>query len=722
MHRAFLCLLLVAISISSLVASAQSELTKITVWCNLGHPVNRFVPAHAFGAALDGHEKGEIDKMLSPGNIKEMLTAGLKPLSYRLRTELAVETWHWNPKGAWSEPVKKQGYWTSSSDVRRASISLSYGYRLPRRGSTTDQANDDGYSRLDDGKVETFWKSNPYLDQHFTGEQNSKHPQWVVIDLEGEKLIDSIRIRWATPFARMYEVQYGRFATAVDISQALPNDWQTFPQGAIQNGGGGDVLLRLSSEPVRTRFIRILMKESSSISDRRHIDIRDHLGYAIREIYTGLFANNRTLQDEVHHASNNREQTPIYVSSTDPWHRARDQDDLIEQAGFDRVFKSGLTNGLPVLIPVAVLYNTPENAVAEIRYLKNHGYSIERVELGEEPDGQFVTPEDYAALYIQFAKALHQADPNLKLGGPSFQDIEYNEDAGPADNGKPAWLGHFLAYLKQHGRLEDYTFFSFEWYPFDDVCQPTALQLGLANKMLTKSLAQMQLSGLTRNIPWIITEYGYSAFGARAEMDIEGALLNADIIGTFLILGGQQTFLYGYEPNEVIHEVSCSSGNNMLFQLDDQGAISYRMPTYYSARLTTQEWVQPGNGVHELYAATADDIQVTAYAVHRPDGFWALMILNKDPNRTHAVAVKFHSEANGSESEFEGPIDLYQYSRKQYELSTDRLEPYPIRDQPPEHQTLTRSSQLVIQLPAYSLTVVRGRVQLGDSDFAQNLY
>ncbi|HJP95514.1 MAG TPA: discoidin domain-containing protein [Pyrinomonadaceae bacterium] len=679
--------------------------------------MNRFVPTHAFGAALDGHEKGEIGKMLSPGNIKEMLTAGLKPLSYRLRTELAVEAWHWNAKGTWSEPDKKRGYWTSSSDIRGGSISLSYGYRLPRRGSSTDQANDDDYSRLDDGRVETFWKSNPYLDQHFTGEQNSNHPQWVVIDLEREKLIDAIRIRWAIPFARVYDVQYASIMAAADVSQALPNDWQTFPQGAIQNGRGGDVSLRLSSEPIRTRFIRILMKESSSISNRQQVDVRDHLGYAIREIYVGLSANNNgTLQDEIHHASNNREQTSIYVSSTDPWHRARDKDELIEQAGFDRLFKSHLTNGLPVLVPIAVLYNTPENAVAEIRYLKRRGYSIEEVELGEEPDGQFVTPEDYAALYIQFARALHQADPKLKLGGPSFQDIEYDEDVRYADNSKPAWLGRFLTYLKQHGRLEDYTFFSFEWYPFDNVCQPTAPQLAAANRMLTTSLTQMQMRGLTRDIPWIMTEYGYSAFGGRAEMDIEGALLNADIIGTFLNLGGEQTFLYGYEPNEVIHEVPCSSGNNMLFELDDRGAISYRMPTYYGARLTTQEWVQTGNGVHDLYAATVDDTQtsVTAYAVHRPDGLWALMILNKDPNRARAVVVKFHNETTGSEYEFEGAIDLYQYSRKQYELSTDRLEPYPIRDLPPEHKTLTSTPQLVFQLPAYSLTVIRGRVPLGE--------
>ena len=50
------------------------------------------------------------------------------------------------------------------------------------------------------------------------------------------------------------------------------------------------------------------------------------------------------------------------------------------------------------MIPIAMIYNTPEDAAAEIKYLENRKYPISYVEMGEEPDGHYMVPEDYAAL------------------------------------------------------------------------------------------------------------------------------------------------------------------------------------------------------------------------------------------------------------------------------------------------------------------------------------
>ena len=107
-------------------------------------------------------------------------------------------------------------------------------------------------------------------------------------------------------------------------------------------------------------------------------------------------------------------QTIVYVSSTDPWHRAEDIDYSIEQPGLDFILQGKLTNNLPVLVPVGVLYDTPENAAAEINYLLRRNYNLEGVELGEEPDGQWVSPEDYAALYTGVARRLTALNPQSK--------------------------------------------------------------------------------------------------------------------------------------------------------------------------------------------------------------------------------------------------------------------------------------------------------------------
>ena len=698
---ACLSTLLAVASTPSKTVETQSpkQITVVRVLFKPGHPVNRFDPSYALGAAIDGHEKGELDRMLTRENVSEMLSAGLKPISYRLRTELAGEAWHWNPKGSWSEG--NSGYWISNDKPRFSDLSLSYGYRLPRRGNTFDQANRDDYSRLDDGDSGTFWKSNPYLDRHFTGQPNATLPQWIVIDLGKKTPINVIRLNWAEPFATVYDVQFGDFSDIDDVAdRPRPDRWHTFPNGEIRTQHPGDVEIRLCTEPILTRFVRVLMKESSESSNIKSRDVRAHVGYAVREISVGLVDSENRFDDEITHAPNNALQTPIYVSSTDPWHRAKDKDSRVEQPGFDRIFKSGLTNRMPMLTPVAVLYDTPENAAAELHYLKSRSYPVSRMELGEEPDGQFVTPEDYGALYIQFASALHAVDPNIKLGGPSFQDI---------GEGKDEWLRRFVTYLRHQGHLEDYTFVSFEWYPFDDVCEETGPQLKESPQLLAEQFTAMRRADSGHAVPWIITEYGYSAYGARPEIDIEGALLNADAVANFLTLGGEQTFLYGYEPNELLDERECSPGNNMLFLSGNDGRIAYRMPTYYAAVLLTHEWTTPGDGLHELYQATTDDPLISAYATMRPDRLWAVLLINRDPDNAREVKVEFECEEPGCKDlkvgYSNGEVDVYQYSRNEYQLGHDYL---PSKDLPPEHRRLKVGASTTFNLPAYSLSVVRG--------------
>jgi len=674
--------------------------------------VNHCVPIEALGAGIDGHEKGECARMFTDKNIEQMLSAGLGLLTYRLRTELAGEVWHWNPRGTWSDPAHQCGYWTSDDSLGEP-INVSYGYHLPRRGNTIDQANDDGYSRIADGDKESFWKSNPYLDSHFTGEPEDAHPQWLVIDLGASKPVNAIRIHWAAPYAKRYRVEYWPGEDPMHLHADDDDDWQPFARGNVNDAHGDDQLVRLAERPRATRFVRIVMNRSSGTSAQSSDDIRDRVGFAIREIELGHIDRHGRFRDNVRHAANRHRQTVIYVSSTDPWHRAENIDYSIEQPGLDFILRSKLTKNLPVLVPLGVLYDTPENAVAEINYLLRRSYSLEGIELGEEPDGQWASPEDYAALYAGVARRLSALNPSLKLGGPSLQNFEDQLLTWADTSGNRSWMNRFLKYIRGAGARFD--FFSFEFYPFDNICANAAPQLRETPKRLTEMLASLRADGVPSDIPWLMTEYGYSVFSGQREVDIEGAFFNADTVGLFLTQGGAKAYLYGYEPNYLQDELKCSWGNLMMLQLNPKDDVLNRLSGYYAAQLTTKEWMEPTNETHDIFPVTIKQRAqnslpaVTAYAVRRPDKQWALLVINKHPKRASRLDVQFKIPGAQKPVRFVGQVEVVQFSRQQYAWRDDGPNGHPIRSLPPAH--FTRDASSLYELPPYSVTVLRGRLR-----------
>lgn len=661
--------------------------------------VRVFRPDRALGAGLDGHEHGDIRRIYTPSNIRKMASSGLASISLRLRTELGVDAWHWNPVGRWSDPRHHRGYWTSSATSRRP-IGVSYGYALPRRGDTVDQAEDDGYSRLDDGEPRTFWKSNPYLDSRYTRQSDAAHPQWVLVDFGAHVPVDAIRIAWGAPFATRFTVQSWTGPEAVQMAGHAPGRWVGFTRSRF-SGRGGVQTLRLASAPRRVRFVRVLLEWGSRTAPAGSADIRDHLGYAIRELGVGRLTGGR-FHDLVHHRPNAR-QTVTMASSTDPWHTANDLDPNVEQPGFSRVLASGLTGAWALLAPVAVLYGTPADAVAELRWLRSHHVALRGLELGEEPDGQLASPEDYGALYAEYARALRKVDPSVPLGGPGYETQVPDWPAWPDRGGDRSYTRRFLAELRSQHALGRLGFFSFEWYPFDNGCADPGPQLRRNPGMLARQLERQYEHGLPRSVPMLVTEYGMSAFATRDEVDLAGALFDADTAAHLLELGADGSFLYGLEPDQLISELPCHSyGNLTLWLSRSDRTIKHPTAALWAMRMLTGDWAMPGDGAHALLRTTvsqpsgAAGATLGAYAVRRPDGRLAVLLVNRDLQAAHDVSLA----GLGT-----GPLDRWTLSSADYRWHPAGFGGFPAPDAPPVADRV--SAARTLKLPPGSVTVLR---------------
>jgi len=710
--------LILALSVSlGLVRSASAQIVRVDA--TPSHVVNTFRPLYALGTTVDRVPSNATDTFFRPDQVKQILSAGWGVVSYRQNTELFVQAWHWNPEGKWSDPSGK-GYFTGDAMPTKEMIRHSYGYSLQHRGFTRNGGTEfDGFSRLDDGDINTYWKSNPYLTKTFAGEEDSAHPQWVVIDLEKKEDVNAIRIAWAEPYARSYEVQYWTGAGDA-MDEQDKGAWNKFSAGAVTGGKGGTVTLKLDSARVNTRYLRILMTESSNTCDTHGpSDPRNCLGYAIKELFAGTLDDKGAFQDLLRH-SPDQHQSLTYCSSVDPWHEpsdlyvAPDRMESGDQPGFDLFFTSGITRGLPAVVPIAMLYGTPEDSAAQMAYLKKRGYPISYVEMGEEPDGQYMLPEDYGALYLQWATALHRVDPMFKLGGPVFQGVTEDIKVWPDAQGKNSWFGRFLDYLKAHGRLQDLAFMSFEHYPYDG-CDTPWKNLYQEPELIKHIMQVWRDDGLPPGVPLLDTET--NDHGGEAAVDIFGALWLGDSFAGFLSAGGTATFYYHALPYSPPHPACPNSwGTYHMFMVDKDYQITKRTAQFFGAQLLTEEWAEPGDAQHRLFTAASDvrdsegHALVTAYPLLRPDGQWSLLLINKDYDHPHEVKIVFHDAANDSDSSLVGGATMITFGKAQYEWHPARKSGYADPNGPPVTSALTAGPDTVYTLPAASISVLRGNV------------
>jgi hypothetical protein len=458
------------------------------------------------------------------------------------------------------------------------------------------------------------------------------------------------------------------------------------------------------------------MTESSNTCDTHGSDDpRNCVGYAISEISVGNFNTLGQFVDLVKHMPS-QAQTMTQASSVDPWHTDKDMVASRIQTGFDLFFKSGYINRLPAMIPIAMIYATPEDSAAELAYIEKRGYPVSYVEMGEEPDGAYMLPEDYAALYVQWAKALHKVDPKLKLGGPVFTGVNEDIKVWPDAKGRTSWLGRFLDYLKERGRLEDLAFVSFEHYPLNP-CEINWSDLYREPELVEATLKAWRDDGVPANVPLMNTESNVSWSLTDPMQDLFAGLWLADSVGAFLTLAGPGGVYYHspIQPEQL--RAGCQAWSTYgNFVADENLNIKQHTAQYFASQLLNLDWVKHGAGIHQLYPADADlkdeagHELITAYAAKRPDGEWSLLIINKDPSNAHQVSISFENDGKEVDGGFTGTVKMVTFGAAEYVWHSSGPTSHADPDGPPNRSDVQWKEGEKVLLPKASVTVLTGKV------------
>jgi hypothetical protein len=305
-------------------------------------------------------------------------------------------------------------------------------------------------------------------------------------------------------------------------------------------------------------------------------------------------------------------------------------------------------------------------------------------------------------------------DPNFKLGGPVFTGVEEDIKVWPDAKRRTSWLGRFLDYLKAHGRIDDLAFMSFEHYPYEG-CETPWANLYQEPRLIQHIMEVWRDDGLPIGIPLLDTET--NAHGGEASVDIFGALWLADSFAGFLTAGGQATYYYHALAYSPPHPACKNSwGTYRMFMTDPEYRIRQKTSQFFAGQMITQEWVDPKDAEHRLFAASSDvkdahgNVLVTAYAVLRPDGQWAVMAINKDYEHSHSVSIVFHDDAAKSDRGFSGDVEMISFGKAQYQWHPAGRNGYADPDGPPVRKTVNADTERMYTLPAASMSVLRGRV------------
>lgn len=581
--------------------------------------------------------------------------------------------YHWNGIGKYDET----GLWTADENKWARGFLGETIYR----GTTKDNYGFIRRSHLADGKMETMWWGE-ILDPD--------DPPWVVIEFPEKVDLDSLQIDWGKLRPKSFELSYWTedYAEYPGVHQALENRLKV--ESVIKVNGATS---KYKLQKVKARYVAIRFKT------------KDLPAKGVQICEMKLYSGELDLL-----ASNNYK---FYAMSTRNGDKARtDWTDIKWDFETFMDYIKTLPNAKPVIC-VNAGTGTSKEAAAWVRYAnKVKGYDIKQWQIGNELDGEWeesgpISARQYAARFLEYARAMKAVDSSIILHGPLFSTHKMQQKGAGLLDGK-YWMEEFLRIVGEAEKKDGKRYLDvvdLHNYPYWTPNNPTAAEmlksmLDVGPNMDTlDTWMKRHLEGERRVF---LSEFSTCVQGYSLLMDYPQATAVASIFAQHAMRFGNRLQVLPWDAfGNLFKGPDDTWGTISMTALLKEGSWNHWKslePTaeYYGIYMTFMQFLEDGFAVLPVESTSPD---VVAYAIGKGDSARVMLVNLSDIKQVVQIDRASENYLVRTQVEIFGP--------EQFKWQGTGPHAYPYPKMGPSGRRINPSKSRDITVPPFGLAVVQ---------------
>lgn len=605
---------------------------------------------------------------------------------YRFPNGSLSNDYHWNGIGKYDET----GLWTPDETKWARGFLGETAYR----GTTKDNYGFVRRSHLADGKMETMWWGE-ILDP--------VDPPWIVVEFPEKVNLDSIQIDWGKLRPKAFELAYWTedYAEYPGVHQALENKLKVEATVRVNSA-----TTKYKFKQINTRYVAIRFKTTDLPS--KGVQICEMKFYSGE---TDLLGGN----NYKFYAMSTRNGD---IARTDWTNIKWDFETFME-------YIKTLPNARAVIC-VNAGTGTSKEAAAWVRYAnKVKGYDIKQWQIGNELDGEWeesgpISARQYAARYLEYARAMKAVDSSILLHGPLFSTHKMQQKGAGLLDGK-YWMEEFLRIVgeaeKKDGKryldvvdLHNYPY----WTPNDP--KPADMlrsMLDVGPNMDTLDMwMKRHLEGERRVF---LSEFSTCVQGYSLLMDYPQATAMASVFAQHAMRFGNRLQVLPWDAfGNLFKGPDDTWGTISMTALLKEGSWNHWKslePTaeYYGVYMTFMDFLESGFAVLPVESNSPD---VVAYAIGKGDSARVMLVNLSDITQLVQIdrASVGTDSANATPTVGKGDLVRTQveiFGAEQFKWNGTNQSAYPYPKMGPSGRRINPSKSRDIAVPPFGLAVVQ---------------